>query len=364
LKRREYVRMKKILLALLTMFIAITAILPASAHNSMVYPSKTTAAVGEEIELVGSMSAPFGEPDLPYFTSEKIGYTSGNLKMAAFRDGKTTDMPLSYAHIKDGQRKVYGSAAEVEEAFLEDQASHPNDSIYTIMRRVLNCSVGSFKIDSEKTTAFATATSFTLYSGWTFSDQGDIVTFAKTFVNLSPDGQSTKPLASHFGSNILELVPVEDLASVKPGGTFHVKALVEGKAQRGIVVYIGYKGLPESEYVSMLYLTGAEQPAMYVGVTDADGIVELPMPEIPTGADELHDVYIFSEGDLETTRNGEWFIYRSTINFSLSKEPTKSPSGGSSGGCNSGFPMIFILSSLGLILGNRSSYQKNRRPKG
>jgi hypothetical protein len=311
--------LRKKFVSILVIWIGFIAVLPASAHNSMVYPSKTTAAVGEEVELVGSMSAPLGTPDLPYFTSEKIGYTSGNLKMTAFREGKITDIPLSYAHIKDGQRKVYSSAAEVEEAFLEDQASHPNDGIYTIMRRVLNCSVGSFKIDSEKTTAFATATSFTLYSGWTFSDQGDIVTFAKTFVNLSPDGQSTKPLASHFGANILELVPLEDLATAAPGKTIQIKALIEGEPQRGIIVYVGYKELPESEFINVIDHSGGDQPAKYVGVTDLKGVVTLRLPEIPAGAERLNDVYIFSEGDLETSRKDEWFIYRSSINFTLSK---------------------------------------------
>jgi uncharacterized GH25 family protein len=316
-------KMKKLSMLLLVIFVLFGAVIAASAHNSMVYPEKTTVAVGEEIEIIGALSAPLGTPDLPYITSEKIGYTSGNLKMAAFRDGKITDIPLSYAHIKDGQRKVYSSAAEVEDAFLKDKEAHPNDGIYTIIRRVMNCSVGSFKIDSESTTAFATATSYTLYDNaetgdaWTFSDQGDIVTFAKAFVNLKPDGQSTKPLASYFGSNILELVPVEDLASVVPGEIVHIKALVEGKPQSGIIVYVGYKDLPESEYLNVIDHGGGDQPAMQAGVTNQDGIVELTLPEIPTGSDRLNDVYIFSEGDIETTRNDEWFIYRSTINFTL-----------------------------------------------
>jgi hypothetical protein len=217
----------------------------------------------------------------------------------------------------------------------------------------MNCSVGSFEIDSEGTTAFATATTFTLREGeaeaeWSWTDHGDIVTFAKTFVNLKPDGQSTKSLASHFGSEILELVPLEDLANVKPGGTVQIKAFIGGKPQKGIVVYVGYKDLPESEYINVIELEGGDQPAMSGGVTDADGIVELPMPEIPAGADELRDVYIFSEGDMETTRNDEWFIYRSTINFTLSKASSSAGSG-SSGGCSAGFPAIFVLSSLGLI---------------
>jgi uncharacterized GH25 family protein len=314
--------MKKIFVLFIAAFIAITQAVSANAHNSMVYPSKTTAAAGEEIELVGTLSAPLGAPDLPYITSEKMGYISGNLKMAAFRDGKITDIPLSYAYIKDGQRKVYASKAEVEEAFLADKK--PDESIYATIRRVMNCSVGTFKVDSEGTTAFATATAFTLREGeaeaeWSWTDHGDIVTFAKTFVNLKPDGQSTKPLAFHFEAEALELVPLEDLASVKSGGTVQIKAFIGGKPQKGIVVYSGYKDLPESKYINVIELDGGDQPAMYGMVTDSEGIATLRLPEIPVGADSLNDVYIFSEGDMETSRNGEWFIYRSSINFTLSK---------------------------------------------
>jgi uncharacterized GH25 family protein len=43
--------MKKIFVLLIAVFIAITQVVSANAHNSMVYPSKTTAAEGEEIEL-------------------------------------------------------------------------------------------------------------------------------------------------------------------------------------------------------------------------------------------------------------------------------------------------------------------------
>jgi hypothetical protein len=50
-------------------------------------------------------------------------------------------------------------------------------------------------------------------------------------------------------------------------------------------------------------------------VSDINGVVELTLPEIPGGAAELKDVYIYTDGHLTV----EKVRYRSTINFTLKK---------------------------------------------
>ncbi|MDR1965967.1 MAG: DUF4198 domain-containing protein [Synergistaceae bacterium] len=296
--------MKKTQLLFLAMLALIAIALPATAHNAVLYPGKTETAVGDTVEVTASISEPLGKPDLPFYTNDATGYNFGPLALAAFKGDSASDLEISYVDIRDGARKQY-SYEEVAAAFAEQKKNRPDDAAYAVMADVFNSNAVSYKIPSEGTVTFAGACSY-----------GNVKAFAKTFVNLTADGESTKPRAAHFGFDGIELRPADDLASVKPGQSVRVEALLGGKPQKGVVVYIGYKGLGESEWLSVLSYSGAGQPAMRASVTGPDGIAALPLPEIPAGSDALGEVYIFTDGDLEV---GGETRYRSTINFPLKK---------------------------------------------
>jgi uncharacterized GH25 family protein len=176
------------------------------------------------------------------------------------------------------------------------------------MAGVFNANVASYRIASRGTVTFAGMSSY---------GKGTVVKcLMKTFVNLTKDGESTKARASYFGFNGLELRPVDDLAKVKPGKKVRVEALLNGKPQSGVVVYSGYKDIEESLRLSpILEYSEKADPILDAGVTDINGIVELTLPKLPKGADELKDVYIFTDGHLTV----EGVRYRSTINFTLKK---------------------------------------------
>jgi hypothetical protein len=295
---------KTIAISLILGIASIGAVVPAESHNAILYADKTEAPVGETVEVIASLSEPFGAPDLPLYSNGLIGYNFGPLKVAAFNGGAVSDLEVSYVQAKDGTKKYY-TYQEVESAFIDQKRNSSNEAAYVLMRNVVNGSAASYKIASEGTITFVGASSF-----------GDVKAFAKVFVNLSGDGESTKPRAAHFDFDGIELRPVDDLAGVKPGDSVRVEALLGGKPQSGVVVYVGYKDLDKSKWLGILDYGASGQPAMYAGVTGLDGVVSLPLPEIPSGAGELKDVYVFTDGDLTV---GEETRYRSTFNFTLKK---------------------------------------------
>ena len=137
----------------------IIAAIPAFAHNSLLYPDKTVAAVGETVDVIASISEPFGTPDFPFYFNERIDYTYGPLKMAAFKGDSATDLEIAYCDIKDGAKKKY-TDKEVEAAYLDQKGANPKDDSYTLMARVFNCDVGEYKIPSAGTVSFASASSY------------------------------------------------------------------------------------------------------------------------------------------------------------------------------------------------------------
>ena len=252
----------------------------ADAHNSLLYPTASSAAVGETVEVVATISEPLGVADLPFYDNSKVEYSFGPLKMAAFE----------------------GDAA------AELKKSAPDEPAYSVMSRVFNSDIGSHKISSEGTVAFAAAS--------TYGTDTVVKSFMKTFVNLTADGASTKARAPRFAFDGIELRPVDDLGAVKSGGTVRVEALLNGKPQSGVVVYSGHKDLAEAMRISpILEYSGKADPIQYAGVTDINGVVELKLPDVPDGASELGDVYLFTDGNLAV----EKVRYRATISFTLRK---------------------------------------------
>ncbi|MDR1510237.1 MAG: DUF4198 domain-containing protein [Synergistaceae bacterium] len=280
---------------------------PASAHNSLMYPKNATVSVGETAEVAATISEPLGVADFPFYLNERISYTYGPLKMAAFKGDSAVDLDISYSYIKDGTEKKF-TYEEAEKAYLDEKGKAPQDPSYTLMSRVFNCDVVSYKVPSAGTVSFAGVSSYGT----------DVVvkSFMKTFVNLTADGESTKARASHFGFDGIELRPVDDLASVKSGGKIRVEALMNGKPQSGVVIYSGYKDIPEASRISpILEYSEKPDPIFCAAVTDQSGVAELKLPEVPSGASELKDVYIFTDGHLTV----EKVRYRATISFTLTK---------------------------------------------
>jgi uncharacterized GH25 family protein len=292
-----------LLVAALLTYTAISA----TAHNVLLFPSKTTTSVGETVEVAASISEPLGVPDMPFFVYEKGGYVYGPLKLAAFESNRATNLEFSYVKMENGASKQL-SVAEIETAYDTAKASRPDDPAYSVMAGVFNANAASYRIASRGTVTFAGMSSY--------GKDTVVKCLMKTFVNLAKDGESTKPRASYFGFDGLELRPVDDLAGVKPGKKVRLEALLNGKPQSGVVVYSGHKDIEESQRLSpILEYSEKADPILDAGVTDINGIVELTLPAVPRGSTELKDVYIFTDGHLTV----EGVRYRSTINFTLKK---------------------------------------------
>lgn len=278
-----------------------------NAHNALLLPSKTTATVGESVEIVASISEPLGVADMPFITNEKIGYVYGPLKLAAFDGGKATNISFGYFNLRNGARKEF-SYGEIETAFNELRKTQPDSQAYDVMTKILNANVGSYRIASGGTVTFAGMS--------TYGTSTVVKCLMKAFVNLKNDGESTKARAAYFGFDGIELRPVDDLATVKSGGKVRVEALLNGKPQSGVVVYSGFKDLEEAKRLSpILEYSEKADPILDAKVTNINGIVELTLPEVPRGSAELKDVYIYTDGHLTV----EGVRYRSTINFTLKK---------------------------------------------
>ena len=294
-----------LLLALVAVFVAFDS--PASAHNALIYTDKVTAAVGEEVEVGTSTSEPFGNPDMPFYANEKIEYVYGPVAIVAFEDDKATELDASICGSNDGTRKTL-SYDEIEAAFLELKKANPDAPAWSLMTKVFNSNIAKHKIGTSGTT--------TLVGHSTYGKGTVVKNLMKTFVNLSPDGESTKLRGPHFGFDGIELRPVEDLANVRAGGTVKVEVLLNGKPQSGVIVYCGAKDLPESERIaSVSTYTQSKDPIYSAAISDRFGIVTLDLPNFPSGANELRDVYLFSDGHM--TIAPEKVRYRSSINFSI-----------------------------------------------
>ena len=292
--------------AFIFIFIAI-CVGPVHAHNAILLPAKTDVAVGETVEIVASTSEPLGVPDMPFIANEKIGYVYGPLQLTAFENNKVTDLEFGYFDLRNGARKEF-TLQEVEAAFIEVKKANPDAPAYDVMTKVLNCNAGTYKVMTEGTVTFAASS--------TYGTDTVVKCLMKAFVNLKSDGESTQSRAAHFKFDGIELRPIDDLATVKPGGKVRIEALLGGKPQSGVVVYSGYKDIEEAKRISpILEYSEKADPIMDAGVTDVNGIVELTLPEIPGSAEELRDVYLFTDGHLTV----EKVRYRSTINFTLKK---------------------------------------------
>lgn len=280
---------------------------PAIAHNALIYTDKISAAIGEEVEISTSISEPFGNPDMPFYANEKLEYVYGPVKIVVFDGGKASELDASICGSNDGSRKSL-SYDQIESAFLELKKSSPDAPAWSLMTNIFNSNIATYRIASQGTV--------TLVGQSTYGKATVVKNLMKTFVNLSPDGESTKPRGPHFGFDGIELRPAEDLANVRAGGTVKVEVLLNGKPQSGVIVYCGVKDLPEDERIaSVSTYTHSKDPIYSAAISDRFGIVTLELPDLPNGAKEMRDVYLFTDGHM--TIAPEKVRYRSTITFNI-----------------------------------------------
>lgn len=295
---------KTVLLAALLIALGLS---PAFAHNALIYTDKATAPVGTEVEIGTSTSGgPFGTPDMPFLSNANLDYDYGPVKVVVFDGGKAADIDMSLCGSNDGEKKKL-SEQEIEAAFNEVKKGNPDLASWAVMPKVFNSNLGTHKVASEGTV--------TIVGCSVYGKQTAVKNLMKTYVNLKADGESRVARAQHLGFDGIELMPVDDLATVRPGGTVKVQAVLDGKPQSGVIVYSGAKGLPESERICNIdnYLE-MHEPYHDAGVTDRDGFVTLKLPNLFGGAKELRDVYILTEGHLTIAPKVR---YRSTITFNI-----------------------------------------------
>ena len=127
-------------------------------------------------------------------------------------------------------------------------------------------------VSAGGTSVFLTESTFVEeeeYMGTTFVLDFDCT--SKAFLNLTADGASAKT----YLSSGLELVPMDDLASLSPVSSLRVKALLDGVPVAGLGIYVSYEGCPLNTVLH------DEVAAMRVGTTGSDGIATLLMPSRP-----------------------------------------------------------------------------------
>ena len=303
---KNFIKTTGFKIALLTALILALGVSPALAHNALIYTDKAAAAVGDEVEVGVSTSEPFGNPNMPFYANEKIGYVYGPVRIVAFEGGKATELDASICGSNDGTRKAL-SYEEIEAAFLELKKANPDAPAWSLMTKVFNSNIGMHKIASEGTVTFAGCS--------VYGQETVVKNLMKTYVNLKADGESRIARAKHFNFDGVELLPVDDLATVQAGGTVKIQAVLNSKPQSGVIVYCGAKDLPESERIYGIdNYTELDEPYCSAGITDRDGFVTLKLPRLPSGAKELRDVCILTEGHLTVAPKVR---YRSTITFSI-----------------------------------------------
>lgn len=108
-----------------------------------------------------------------------------------------------------------------------------------------------------------------VFEGTTYHQ--DFICGSKVFLNLTADGASTKT----YLSSGLELIPLDDLASVAPATQLRVRALLNGAPLAGLDIYVGYEGCPMNPDLH------GEVAAMRAVKTGADGTAVLITPSRP-----------------------------------------------------------------------------------
>ena len=255
--RQQFVFVRRVILFL---FCALTLLCaaPSDAHMYFSFPADSDATGRVDIYTAFALDPPApdesGYGAIRYDISGRLVGPSG---------AETAVADFTYCNSKTG--KAY---TEEQLAAMGDGAASAVDS-----RR------STVSVSGSGTSVFLTKSTFVEeepYGDITFLLDFDCT--SKAFLNLTADGASTKA----YFSGGLELVPMNDLASVTPVTNLRVKALLDGAPVPGLGIYVSYEGCPQNPELH------SEVAAMRIGTTGSDGIAALLMPSNPG------NVYLFA----------------------------------------------------------------------
>lgn len=185
-----------------------------------------------------------------------------------------------------------------------------------------------------------------IFEGTTYHQ--DFVCGSKVFLNLAADGAPTK---SYLSSG-LELVPLDDLASVAPASSLRVRALLNGTPLAGLDIYVSYEGCPMNPDLH------GEVAAMRAVKTGADGTAALITSSRPGNA------YLFAMYLDESSNATNFSGNMASLSFEMTAEEAEVDISGllfSGGGnrANLGTPIMtyapvvdYIRTSLGMVWAN------------
>lgn len=227
---KRFVRTVALFLAALSLFWATDA----NAHAFIIKPVQSTVQVGAATDIWVTLSEPFAKPDLSMY---------------------------GYRHEIDA-KMVYANG---------ESSPITNFSYYDTVRQ---SGANPASSDIQKTSATVAAKGTVMLTAkLQFSFDGGPYTFigfAKNAMNLESDGAAQKAIG---GSDVLEIVPMQDMNFIVAGKPFKVKVLFKGQPLAGCEVGAAWNGTPA--------LPDGEQDFPVTAKTDANGIATLT-PDRPS----------------------------------------------------------------------------------
>ena len=190
----------------------------ASAHMFILKPDKMSAPAGTELKVEATLSEPLFKSDIADTMLAGKGWT-----------------------IKFDASVITAKSKEA----VDVKGFKPNDSDPA----KATASVGSIKLSAKGTTVLSGVFDM-------LNKEGKRTRcFAKTFVNLTNDGMTTKQLGDN---SVAEIILLDNVKGMKSGDSVKVKVLLKGKPLADAEVSATYDGAPskaadnpENEYITV-----------------------------------------------------------------------------------------------------------------
>ncbi|MDR1472372.1 MAG: DUF4198 domain-containing protein [Synergistaceae bacterium] len=254
-------------------YLALSFATPSLADVFMVFPEYSLAPAGKTVKIESTLSK-----SLPRFGSSGYGSVITISGFIVSCDGVENNLPeFAYANSRTGN--TYGKSELGELGVGED-----------VIERLVDSCVSHAVMGSAEGTSIIAVT-------LTSSDKRCL---SKAFINLTGGDVRTTSPAAYAGDDVLELVPVTDIASAQPGGKARFKLYLDGSPKSGVTVNVSSNDVVFDR-----------------GATDSAGVVELDLPLF--GASQSRGAtggycYVYSEvNDGGTT-------YQASVNFRLGSE--------------------------------------------
>ncbi len=206
---------KRLLRTAISVFSVILLAGSASAHLPVVNPEKFSVPVGDSVKAITGLSEPL--LDMIYSRERLLA-----LKLAGNPGVVDMSGTIFFA---DGSKTVIESSG-----FTPVNTKNPanTDPISADANAVV------LKIEKEGTAVAALRLDFNSKNRPTSS-------FAKTFINRTSDGMAMKRLG---GDEVLEIVMLDDVSSVKRDDTVRAQVFLRGKPLSNAVISATYDGAP------------------------------------------------------------------------------------------------------------------------